>query len=74
VSSALTVDTSADAMDFANAANIIHTGFWWEIQEERDHWENLDINGRMLDWILEEEDGVALVKRKAILITGRVGP
>jgi hypothetical protein len=49
---------NADVMYFTNAANIIHIGCWWKIQEERNHWENLDVNGRILDWILEEEDGV----------------
>jgi hypothetical protein len=36
---------NADAIDFANAANVIHIGFWWKIQEERDHCENLYVNG-----------------------------
>jgi hypothetical protein len=27
-------------MDVANAANIKHTEFRWEIKEQRDHWEN----------------------------------
>jgi hypothetical protein len=27
-----------------------HIGFWWE----RDHWEDLDVGGRIiLEWILE---------------------
>jgi hypothetical protein len=30
----------------------VHVGFWWEIQKERDHYEYLDIRGRIiLKWI-----------------------
>jgi hypothetical protein len=32
-----------------------HTGFWRESQKERDHWEDLDVGGRIrLKWILEK--------------------
>jgi hypothetical protein len=32
----------------------MHIGYWWEIQEERDHWEDQDIGGwTILKWILE---------------------
>jgi hypothetical protein len=26
----------------------MHTGFWWESQKERDHWEYLDVGGRAI--------------------------
>jgi hypothetical protein len=33
----------------------MHIGFWWESQKERDHYECLDIGGRIiLKWILQE--------------------
>jgi hypothetical protein len=36
-----------------------HIGFWWESQKERDHYEDLDLGGRIkLRWILERSDGV----------------
>jgi hypothetical protein len=32
----------------------MHTGYWWEIQKERDHWEDQDIGEwTILRWILE---------------------
>jgi hypothetical protein len=32
----------------------MHTGFCWESQKERDDWEDLDVDGRIvLKWILE---------------------
>jgi hypothetical protein len=27
--------------------------YWWEIQEERDHWEDQDVGGAILKWISE---------------------
>jgi hypothetical protein len=31
---------------------IMHIGFWWKRQKERDHYEDLDIGGRIkLSWI-----------------------
>jgi hypothetical protein len=33
----------------------MHIGFWWESQKERDHYEDLDVGGRIiLRWILEK--------------------
>jgi len=35
----------------------IHTGVWWGRVKERDHVQDLDINGRIaLTWILRKED------------------
>jgi hypothetical protein len=28
----------------------MHIGYWWEIQKEREHWENQDVSG----WYLTE--------------------
>jgi hypothetical protein len=37
----------------------MHIGFLWKIQKEGDHWEDVDIGGRIiLKWILEKSDGV----------------
>jgi hypothetical protein len=33
----------------------MHTGFWWESQNERDYSEDIDIDGRIIfKWILEK--------------------
>jgi hypothetical protein len=32
----------------------MHIGFWWESRKERDHYEDLDVSGRIiLRWIIE---------------------
>jgi hypothetical protein len=33
---------------------------WWESQKERDHWEDVDVAGRILKRILERYYGVVL--------------
>jgi hypothetical protein len=33
----------------------MYIGYWWEIQKERDHWEDQDVGGwTILKWILRE--------------------
>jgi hypothetical protein len=32
----------------------MHIGYWWEIQMEREHWEDQDIGGwTVIKWFLE---------------------
>jgi hypothetical protein len=32
----------------------MHIGYWWEIEKEGDHWEDQDVDGRIiLKWISE---------------------
>jgi hypothetical protein len=49
----------------------MHIEFWWENQRKRDHYEDLDVDGRMiLRWILERLDGMIWTG----LICLRIGP
>jgi hypothetical protein len=37
----------------------MHTGFWWEKQNEKDHYEDPDIDTRkILKWIIMKHDGM----------------
>jgi hypothetical protein len=37
----------------------IHVGYWWESQQERDHYEDLDVGGRrILKWIVKRWVGM----------------
>jgi len=43
----------------------VHTGFWWVDLRERDHLEDLGLDGRILKWILkkmDEETGLILLE------------
>jgi hypothetical protein len=35
----------------------VHVGFWKENPKERDNQEDLDVDGRILNWISEKQDG-----------------
>ena len=36
----------------------VHTGLWWEDLRERDHLENVGVDGRIiLKWIFKQWDG-----------------
>ena len=36
----------------------VHTGFWWADVRERDHLEDLSIDGRViLNWVFKNLDG-----------------
>jgi hypothetical protein len=38
----------------------VHTGLWWEYLRERDHLENVGVDGRIiLKWIFNQWDGGA---------------
>jgi len=40
----------------------MHTNFWWTNLKYRDHLEDLGIDGRILNWILRNCDGVGDVE------------
>jgi hypothetical protein len=41
---------------------ILHIGYLWKSQKERDHWEDQDVGGwTILKWILERWDGVGWI-------------
>jgi hypothetical protein len=40
----------------------MHVEYWWEIQKERDYWEDQDVGGwTILKWILERQDGMVRI-------------
>jgi hypothetical protein len=41
----------------------MHTGYWWEIQKERDHREDQDVGEwTILKWVLERYDWIDLAR------------
>jgi hypothetical protein len=41
---------------------VMHTGYWWESQKERDHLENKDVGELiLLKWVLERLDGMVWI-------------
>ena len=37
----------------------MHTGFWWADLREDDHLEDIDVDGRILQWIFKKWNGDA---------------
>jgi hypothetical protein len=47
----------------------MHIGYWWEIQKERDQWEDQDVGGWIiLKWILERSDGIGWIGSSWLMI------
>jgi hypothetical protein len=40
----------------------MHVGYWWGIQNKRDHWEDQDLGGwTILKWILGRQDAMVWI-------------
>ena len=54
----LTKYYSGDKID-KNEMGVVQTGFWWGDLRERDHLQDLDVDGRVvLKWIFKKSNGV----------------